>query len=233
MVLSEAIKMALRFRQQPMTAYQIAYFLCMNNIKRDDQGLQALISLVEEEVYHNPGHFTITEDLVYLSSWQEAEKQVVQHIYGQVQQAIRLFEEADLEPNSCNNLVLALLLYKRLSDITRSQQLGTPIVPAEWKFDRITEGTTISELPIRVYDVMDYIERTDDRLSNTFLAGKEELSLIRMPIEQVKLKEVINQLSALQLDEEHVPTPLFQAIFSRVFWNNVKYTSREIGAEDL
>jgi hypothetical protein len=229
MTLSEAIKMTLHFRQCPMTAHQIAYFLAFNRMFRTDC-LQEMIKQVEAEVYFHPCHFTVVEELVTLSVWREAERELVQSMFDKVQAAIKIFQEADQQTDSCNNMVLALLLYKRLSDIKRSQQLGAPIVPIQWKFNEITNTSMMSELPSRIYEVMDFIERTDDRLANTFLFGKEELSNLSNPEQMAKLREVMCLLSSLNLDEEHMPTPLFQAIFSRLFWNNVKHTSRELCA---
>jgi hypothetical protein len=230
MILTEAIKTTLHFRQVPMTAQQIAYFLFFNHMLQASS-LQDMVSEVEKEVFLNPGLFTVTEELVSLSGWHSAERDLVQQVFSKVQQAILLFQEVSQSSDCSNNMVLALLLYKRLSDIERSQQLGAPIVPRLWKFDQVAAHTILPELPSRVYEVMDYIERTDDRLSNIFLFGKEELSTMSETGHLLKLQEVMRLLAGLQLDEEHVPTPLFQAIFSRLFWNNVKYTSKELGAE--
>jgi hypothetical protein len=229
MTLSEAIKMTLYFRQCPMTAHQIAYFLAFNRMFRTDC-LQEMIKQVEAEVYFHPCHFTIADEMVTLSVWREAEQEKVQSVFDKVQAAIKVLKEAKNEIDSCNNMVLALLLYKRLSDIKRSQQLGAPIVPVQWKFNQVTSTSMLSELPARIYEVMDYIERTDDRLANTFLFGKEELSNLSDTEQIAKLREVMRLLSTLNLDEEHMPTPLFQSIFSRLFWNNVKHTSRELCA---
>lgn len=227
MILSEAIKTALLYRQVPMSVQQIAYFLLFNRMLQGNT-LQDLVLEVEEEVYLNPGLFTMTDDLVSLSGWRAAERELVQQVFGKVQVAIGLFKELGRSADSCSNMALALLLYKRLSDIERSQQLGAPIVPLLWKFDKVTATTILAELPSRVYEVMDYIERTDDRLADIFLYGKEELSLMCETEHLRKLQEVMRLLATLQLDEAHVPTPLFQAIFSRLFWNNVKLTTREL-----
>ncbi|WP_299700239.1 hypothetical protein [uncultured Pontibacter sp.] len=230
MILTEAIKTTLLFRQVPMTAQQIAYFLFFNHMLQASS-LQDMVREVEKEVFLNPGLFTISDELVSLSGWHTAERDLVQQVFSKVQQAIVLFRELGQSSDCCNNMVLALLLYKRLSDIERSQQLGAPIVPRLWKFDQVAATTMLSELPSRVYEVMDYIERTDDRLANIFLFCKEELSNLSETDHLLKLQEVMRLLASLQLAEVHVPTPLFQAIFSRLFWNNVKYTSKGLGAE--
>lgn len=229
MILTEAIKTTLLYRQVPMTAHQIAYFLCFNHMKQA-KSFQEMVREVEEEVSQNPGQFTVSDELVSVSSWAESERALVQHVFETVQQAISLLSELARDSNSCNNMALALLLYKRLSDIERSQQLGAPIVPKLWKFNRVAADTILPELPARVYEVMDYIERTDTRLANTFLYGREELSHICEPHQLQKLQEVMRLLATLELDEEHVSTPVFQAIFSRLFWNNVKQTSRTLCA---
>ncbi|MCP2044394.1 hypothetical protein [Pontibacter sp. HSC-36F09] len=231
MNIPEAIKTTLRFRQVPMTTHQIAYFICFNRLLKASAGFQAMVQAVEEAVYQNPGCFIISDDLVHMNNWQKEEQQIVENVFRTVQQAIALFRELVQCKDCCNNLVLALVLYKRLSDIERSQQLGAPIVPYLWKFDRVINDTMLSELSARVYEVMDYIERTDDRLANTFLFGKEELNHMNEPGKLVKLQEVMRLLATLQLDEEHVPTPLFQAIFSQLFRNNIKYTAKELSAE--
>jgi hypothetical protein len=230
MILTEAIKTTLHFRQAPMTAQQIAYFLFFNHMLQADS-LQDMVREVEQEVFQNPGHFTVTGELVSLSGWAETERTLLQHVFRTVQQAISVLRELGRDTNSCSNMALALLLYKRLSDIERSQQLGAPIVPKLWKFNRVTAETMLSELPARVYEVMDYIERTDNRLANTFIYGREELSHICENYQLLKLQEVMRLLATLELDEEHVSTPLFHAIFSRLFWNNVKHTSRTLCAE--
>jgi hypothetical protein len=227
MQLTEAVKTALHYRQCPMTAQQIAYFLCMNNIVRTDC-LQELIQQVEEEVHHSPGHFTVDDELIYISAWREAEQQVIQHVFNVAQAAKKLYGEVNVSEASCNNLVLALLLYKRLSDIKRSQQHGGPIVPKQLKYDVIIRNTVPSELPSRVGEVMEYIECTDNRLSGIFLSGKEELSTIRHEQQLAKLHKVMYLLLELHLDEEHMPTPLFQAAFSRMFWNSVRARSRQV-----
>lgn len=214
-----------------MTTHQITYFICFNRLLKSTSGFEAMVQDVEEAVYQNPGYFNVTDDLVHMRNWQKDEQQVVEHVFRTVQQAIGLFRELGQCKDCCNNLVLALVLYKRLSDIERSQQLGAPIVPYLWKFDRVTNDTMLSELAARVYEVMDYIERTDERLANSFLSGKEELNQMNEPGKLRKLQEVMGLLATLQLDEEHVPTPLFQAIFSQLFWNNVKFTSKGIAGE--
>ncbi len=229
MILSEAIKSALRHRQSPMTPQQIAYFICFNHMVLSCSGLPRMVKAVEEAIFLDPGTFTVHDDLVYLSGWCEREREVVQHVFSKVQEAIAMFNCQDAE--CCNNLVLALLLYKRLSDIERSQQLGAPIIPKLWKFNRVTADTMLPELSARVYEVMDYVERTDERLAHTFMQGKEQLNnMIDLP-QLRKLQEVMRLLATLELDEGHVPTPLFQAIFSRLFWNNVRHTSQELAAE--
>ncbi|WP_299986495.1 hypothetical protein [uncultured Pontibacter sp.] len=228
MNIPEAIKMTLRFQQVPMTAHQIAYFICFNHLLQSASSLEAMVHAVEEAVFQNPAYFYVTDDLVHMSKWQEPEQQVVEHVFGTVQQAIHLLNELSHTSESGSNIVLALLLYKRLSDIRRSQQLGAPIVPDLWKFDRVAADTILPELSARVYEVMDYIERTDDRLDNAFLFGKEELNHMNEPGQLKKLQEVMRLLATLQLDEEHVPTPLFQAIFSHLFWRNIKHTSKEL-----
>ncbi|PVY42320.1 hypothetical protein [Pontibacter virosus] len=230
MNIPEAIKTTLRFRQVPMTTHQIAYFIFFNRLLQATTSFEAMVQAVEEAVYQNPGFFDVTGDLVHMSNWQKNEQQIVERIFLTVQQAIGLFRELDPSKDCCNNVVLALLLYKRLSDIERSQQLGSPIVPRLWKFDRVANETMLSELSARVYEVMDYIERTDDRLANAFLFGKEQLNQMNSTCQLLKLQEVMHLLATLQLDEGHVPTPLFQAIFSRLFWNNVKDTSKELSA---
>lgn len=227
----EAIKTTLRFRQVPMTIHQIAYFICFNRLHRAAPGFDAMVQAVEEAVYQNPGSFNVTDDLVHMCHWRKEEQRVVEHIFSTVGQAIGLFREITLSKDCCNNLVLALLLYKRLSDIERSQQLGAPIVPYLWKFDRVTNDTMLSELSARVYEVMDYVERTDERLADSFLFGKEELNHMNETSQLRKLQEVMRLLATLQLDEEHVPTPLFQAIFSQLFWNNVKFTSKSLAGD--
>lgn len=231
MNIREAIKTTLRFRQVPMTTHQIAYFICFNRLLKATSSFEAMVQAVEEAVYQNPGYFIIVENLVHMSNWRKEEQQIVEHVFRTVQQAIGLFRELGQSKDFCNNMVLALLLYKRLSDIERSQQLGAPIVPYLWKFDRVTKETMLSELSARVYEVMDYIERTDERLTNSFLFGKEEVNYMNEPCKLQKLQEVMRLLATLQLDEEHMPTPLFQAIFSQLFWNNVKFTSKEIAGE--
>ena len=227
----EAIKTTLRFRQVPMTIHQIAYFICFNRLSKAISGFDATVQAVEEAIYQNPGFFNVNGDLVHMRNWKKAERQLVDHVFSTVRKAIGMFGEIGPSKDCCNNLVLALLLYKRLSDIERSQQLGAPIVPYLWKFDRVTNDTMLTELSARVYEVMDYVERTDERLANTFLFGKEELNHMNEPAQLRKLQEVMRLLATLQLDEEHVPTPLFQAIFSQLFWSNVKFTSKELSAE--
>jgi hypothetical protein len=229
MILSEAIKSALRHRQSPMTPQQIAYFISFNHMVLSSAGLSRMVRAVEEAVYLDPGTFTVHDELVCMSSWCEHEREVVQRVFSKVQEAIALFKCQGTD--CCNNLVLALLLYKRLSDIERSQQLGAPIIPKLWKFNRVTTDTMLLELSARVYEVMDYVERTDDRLAHTFLRGKEQLNNMNDLPQLRKLQEVMRLLATLQLDEEHVPTPLFQAIFSRLFWNNVRHTSKELAEE--
>lgn len=228
MNLPEAIKTTLRFSQAPMTAQQIAYFISFNHILQFTSEFECIVRAVEETVMQNPGTFTVTNDLVHISNWKETEQQVVEHVFSTVQQAVVLFQDLGQSRDSCNNLVLALLLYKRLSDIERSQQLGAPIVPYLWKFNRVMAETMLPELSARVYEVMDYIERTDERLADTFLFGKEELNHMIETPQLKKLQDVMRLLSTLQLNEEYVPTPLFQAIFSRLFWNNVKHTSKAL-----
>lgn len=231
MMLSDAIKTALRHRQSPMTPQQIAYFISFNHLLYSTSGLPRMVRAVEEAVYQDPGTFTVQEDLVYMSQWSQQEQEIVQRVYSQVQQATGLFRELGHNANCCNNMVLALLLYKRLSDIERSQQLGAPIIPRLWKFNRVASDTMLPELSARVYEVMDYVERTDERLAHTFMYGKEELIHMSDTTHLRKLQEVMRMLAALQLDEEHVPTPLFQAIFSRLFWNNVRHTSKALAEE--
>ena len=233
MNIPEAIKMTLRFQQVPMTTHQIAYFICFNHLLQASTGLEDMVNDVEEAVYQHPAFFNVTDDLVHMSNWQGNEQQIVEHVFHTVHQAASLFRESDASTDACNNMVLALLLYKRLSDIERSQQLGAPIVPHLWKFDRVANDTMLSELAARVYEVMDYIERTDVRMANAFLFGKEELNHINNTCQLSKLQEVMQLLASLQLDEEHVPTPLFQAIFRQLFWNNVKHTSKRLSAEAL
>lgn len=211
-----------------MTTHQIAYFLSFNHLVHSTAGLSQMVRAVEEAVYLDPGSFTVVEELVHMSKWCEQEQAVMQHVFDTVQQAISLFRVAGKSSDSCNNMVLALLLYKRLSDIERSQQLGAPIVPKIMKFNQVTADTALPELSARVHEVMDYIERTDERLAHAFMFGKDELShMVAMP-QLLKLQEVMRLLSVLQLNEGHVPTYLFRALFSHLFWNNVRQTSKEI-----
>ncbi|PKV75251.1 hypothetical protein [Pontibacter ramchanderi] len=231
MNLPDAIKLTLRFRQVPMTTHQIAYFICFNRLVKASSGFEAILHDVEEAVYQHPGTFNVAHDLVHISNWQEKEQEIVTSVFRTVEQAVTLFRDFD-PGRECNNIVLALLLYKRLSDIKRSQQLGAPIVPILWKFDRVADDTMLPELSTRVYEVMDYIERTDERLANAFLFGKEELNRMNAVGQLLKLQEVMRLLATLQLDEEHVPTPVFQSIFSQLFWNNIRYTSKELSATE-
>ncbi|MBX0331947.1 hypothetical protein K3G39_01710 [Pontibacter sp. HSC-14F20] len=231
MNIANAIKMTLRFRQAPMSIHQIAYFICFNHLLQDTSSFEDLVQAVEEAVRQHPGYFNVSNDLVHMSNWQQNEQQIVEQVFSTVQQAIGLFRELDASTDTCNNMVLALVLYKRLSDIERSQQLGAPIVPYLWKFDRVTHDTMLSELSVRVHEVMDYIERTDERLAHTFLFGKLELNRMNEPLQLKKLQEVMRLLATLQLDEEQVPTKLFQVIFSQLFRNNLHNTSRKLSAE--
>src|SRR5690606_14001432 len=114
MMLSDAIKTALRHQQAPMTPQQIAYFISFNHLVLSSAGLTNMVRGVEAAVYLDPGTFTVENELAYISKWCQREQEVVQQVFLQVQQAISQFKELGQGTDCCNNMVLALLLYKRL-----------------------------------------------------------------------------------------------------------------------
>ncbi|MFD2514196.1 hypothetical protein ACFSRY_09985 [Pontibacter locisalis] len=225
MKLSEAMKVVLHYRQVPMTAPQIAYFLCSNKIILTDQ-YNELIQHVEEEALYSPAHFTVSEDFIQLSPWDERERQLIQKVFLVIQTAVNLTKVNNHESHLAHNQVLALLLYKRLSDIKRSQQHGTPIVPPQLKFNYVLATTLPADLPSKLHGVMEYIECTDERLDGIFSICRQELINVCEEYKVVQIYRAMGELSVLLLDEDNLPTPLFQVIFSRLFTINVKQTSK-------
>ncbi|ALI98091.1 hypothetical protein [Rufibacter tibetensis] len=209
-----------------MTASQLAYFLLSNKVVSAEGG-EDLITQIKEEALGNPAHFSVFQDFVYLSPWSSAEKVVIQYVFavmGKVNSALQ-------QMNLSQTLALSLLLFKRLSDIERGQQVTGPVLPEQFKFNSIVQDTTSEELPERVLEVMNYIEATGVHFAEVFSVAREELTTISDQGLARKFKETMLLLAGLKLDEEHVATPLFQAIFSRLLWINVKVAFKEAGGE--
>ncbi|WP_210487281.1 hypothetical protein [Rufibacter aurantiacus] len=224
MNLAEAIKIALHHRQCPMTATQLAYFLRANKVVTNEDG-EDLVAQIEEETMGSPAYFSVFKGFVYLSSWSRTERAVIDYVFSVMGRVSSALQQMSLH----QSLALSLLLYKRLSDIERSQQVAGPVVPDLLKFNNIVQATAPQELPGRLVEVMSYIESTVPRFTEMFLTAREELTMIRRPEVAETFQAAMLLLAGLKLDEEQVPTPLFQAIFSRLFWNNVQSTCNEIG----